>query len=83
MLPGLDDPHTLLVLTEEELVVVDLSTKGWPTHSLPYLNSVHSSPVLSTAHITAVPERFWSLITGIGAEQRTGFSKRVRFLCFG
>ena len=39
------EPDSLLVLSEEEIVVVDLVTEGWPEYPLPYLLSLHASAV--------------------------------------
>ena len=33
-----DIPHSLIVLLEEEVVAIDLSTNGWPPYRLPYMN---------------------------------------------
>eukprot|EP00063_Salmo_salar_P067129 XP_014041964.1 PREDICTED: lethal(2) giant larvae protein homolog 1-like [Salmo salar] len=33
-----DDPTALVVLLEEELVVIDLQTTGWPSVPPPYLD---------------------------------------------
>lgn len=46
-------PHSLLVLAEEELVCIDLSSDGWPLHQLPYLNSVHSSAVTCSCYVSS------------------------------
>ncbi len=40
---GFENPRALVVLVEEELVVIDLQTPGWPTIPAPYLAPLHSS----------------------------------------
>ena len=72
-----DEPHTLLVLAEEELVVIDLMTEGWPTIRLPYWCSMHSSAVTCALHITNVPDEFWQKIVDVGESQMTNYSSRV------
>lgn len=37
--------EALVVLAEEELIVIDLISSTWPTHSLPYLASLHCSAI--------------------------------------
>ena len=43
-------PECLMVLSEEELVCVDLITQGWPSLACPYMQSIHSSAI--TAQIS-------------------------------
>lgn len=76
--PERDDPHALVILAEEELVVLDLETESWPSFRLPYLNSVHSSAITCAQHVTAVPEQLWQKIKDAGDSQNKNFSKRVR-----
>ena len=77
-----DDPHTLLVLTEEELVAVDLQSEGWPELRLPYLNSLHSSAITCTAHVSNVTDAFWSKIQDAGEPQMSAYSSRVSCVLF-
>lgn len=72
-----DDPHSLLVLTEEELVGIDLQTEGWPQFQLPYFNSLHSSAITCTAHVNNVPDAFWTKIVDAGEPQLAAYSTRV------
>lgn len=44
--------EALVVLAEEELVVVDLISPGWPTFSLPYLASLHCSAITAQSAVT-------------------------------
>ncbi|MGH0138024.1 UNVERIFIED_CONTAM: hypothetical protein FKN15_027005 [Acipenser sinensis] len=53
-----DDPTALVVLLEEELVVIDLQTTGWPTIPSPYLAPLHSSAITCSYHISNVPSQF-------------------------
>ncbi|XP_065560040.1 lethal(2) giant larvae protein-like isoform X2 [Artemia franciscana] len=39
------DLSALIILAEEELVAIDLSSEGWPVFKVPYLASLHSSAV--------------------------------------
>ncbi|RUS90798.1 hypothetical protein EGW08_001417 [Elysia chlorotica] len=70
-----DDPRALVILAEEELVVLDLESEGWPAICLPYLNSVHSSAITCAQHISNVPESLWQKITDAGENQNKNFSK--------
>ncbi|XP_078692853.1 lethal(2) giant larvae protein homolog 1-like isoform X2 [Branchiostoma floridae x Branchiostoma belcheri] len=64
-----DDPHTLVVLAEEELVLMDLQSEGWPTFRMPYLSSLHSSAITCSAVQTNVPDQLWDKITAAGDAQ--------------
>jgi lethal(2) giant larvae protein len=71
-----DDPHTLVILAEEELVVFDLEDDSWPTFRLPYLNSVHSSAITCTHHASNVPEQLWRKLSEAGDSQHKQSSNR-------
>jgi hypothetical protein len=45
----------LVVLTERELVAIDLVQPDWPTYPTPYLNCLNLSPITAMTHITKVP----------------------------
>ncbi|XP_015216014.1 lethal(2) giant larvae protein homolog 1 isoform X2 [Lepisosteus oculatus] len=64
-----DDPTALVVLLEEELVVIDLQTSGWPTVPSPYLAPLHSSAITCSYHISNVPTKLWEKIIGAGQQQ--------------
>ena len=75
-----DEPHALMVLVEEELVMIDLETSGWPTFRLPYLHSVHSSAITCAQHVLNVPEQLWQKLVDAGDSQSKNFSTRVSVL---
>ena len=72
-----DDAHTLIVLVDEELVVIDLDSANWPTFRMPYLNCLHSSAITCTQHISNVPEQLWQKIVDAGELQMKQYSQRV------
>ena len=78
---GYDEPHTLVVLTEEELIAVDLQTDAWPCYQLPYLASLHCSAITCTAHCSNVPQTLWDKISDAGQRQLIGYSSRVGGAC--
>lgn len=45
---------TLLVLTERELVAIDLTQPDWPVYDSPYLNCMDFTPVTAITHIGQV-----------------------------
>lgn len=80
---GDEQPDSLLILAEEELVAVDLVTPGWPVYRLPYVNSIHASSIISASHVNNVPRSLWERIKTAGSFQLTNFSPRVCFdRCF-
>ncbi|XP_049331448.1 lethal(2) giant larvae protein homolog 1 isoform X2 [Astyanax mexicanus] len=64
-----DDPSALVVLLEEELVVIDLQTAGWPTIPAPYLAPLHSSAITCSYHISNVPTKLWERVVSAGQQQ--------------
>lgn len=81
VLTEMDEPHTLVVLAEEELVLIDLETQGWPSFALPYLNSLHCSPITCSQHVSNVPDNLWQKIADAGQAQNKNLSSRVRLGC--
>ncbi|XP_043944863.1 lethal(2) giant larvae protein homolog 1 [Protopterus annectens] len=64
-----DNPSALVVLVEEELVVIDLQTPGWPTVHAPYLAPLHSSAITCSYHISNVPDKLWEKLISVGEQQ--------------
>lgn len=69
-----DDPYALVVLAEEELVVIDLQTPGWPPVQLPYLASLHCSAITCSHHVSNIPLKLWERIIAAGSRQNSHFS---------
>uniref|UniRef100_A0A672GSH2 LLGL scribble cell polarity complex component 1 n=1 Tax=Salarias fasciatus TaxID=181472 RepID=A0A672GSH2_SALFA len=65
-----DDPSALVVLLEEELVVIDLQTPGWPSLPTPYLAPLHSSAITCSCHISSVPPKLWERLVNAGRAQQ-------------
>lgn len=72
-----DDPYALVVLAEEELVVIDLQTPGWPPVQPPYLASLHCSAITCSHHVSNIPLKLWERIIAAGSRQNTHFSTMV------
>lgn len=66
-----------MVLVEEELVVIDLQTDGWPVIHTPYLVPLHSSAITCSHHVSAIPLKLWERIIAAGDLQKTHYSKKV------
>jgi hypothetical protein len=75
-----DDPQALIVLLSEEIVVIDLVTDNWPMYHLPYLSSVHASPVICTTLVSHVQHEFYEKLVKDAALQFEDYSDRVRHL---
>ncbi|XP_061472152.1 LLGL scribble cell polarity complex component 2 isoform X2 [Rhineura floridana] len=69
-----DDPSALLVLAEEELVVIDLTSAGWPSVQPPYLASLHCSAITCSHHVSNIPLKLWERIISAGNKQNSQFS---------
>uniref|UniRef100_UPI0037E8AAC8 LLGL scribble cell polarity complex component 2 isoform X1 n=1 Tax=Semicossyphus pulcher TaxID=241346 RepID=UPI0037E8AAC8 len=70
------DPSALVVLVEEELVVIDLETEGWPVIQTPYLFPLHSSAITCSHHVSAIPLKLWERVIAAGDLQKTHYSKK-------
>lgn len=46
------EPETLLVLTEEEIIAIDLKDENWRMMNLPYLVSLHASAVTCSQYVS-------------------------------
>lgn len=66
-----------MVLAEEELVVIDLQTPGWPPVQLPYLASLHCSAITCSHHVSNIPLKLWERIIAAGSRQNSHFSTMV------
>ncbi|KAL1494212.1 hypothetical protein ABEB36_009844 [Hypothenemus hampei] len=62
-------PEALIVLAEEELVAIDLLSKGWKMMNLPYLVALHSSAVTCSQYVSDVPEPLWEYLKDAGRAQ--------------
>ncbi|CAH2307720.1 lethal(2) giant larvae homolog 1 isoform X1 [Pelobates cultripes] len=71
---GLDNPTALVVLVEEELVVIDLVSHGWPTIPSPYLAPLHSSAITCSYHLSNVTLKLWERIISAGKQQNPQLS---------
>ncbi|XP_066471976.1 LLGL scribble cell polarity complex component 2 isoform X2 [Tiliqua scincoides] len=69
-----DDPSAMVVLAEEELVVIDLKSPGWPSVQPPYLASLHCSAITCSHHVSNIPLKLWERIISAGSKQNSHFS---------
>lgn len=72
-----DDPSAMVVLAEEELVVIDLKTAGWPAVHPPYLASLHCSAITCSHHVSNIPLKLWERIISAGSKQNIHYSNMV------
>ena len=77
-----DDPQSLVILLNEEIVVIDLLTDTWPSYRLPYLNSIHASTVICTTLISNVNSQFYKRLVNYATIQFDDYSDRVRLKVF-
>ena len=55
--------EALVVLAEEELIVIDLITPGWPTYSSPYLASLHCSAITAQTTVSVTPQLYDKILS--------------------
>lgn len=64
-----DDPHSLVVLAEEEMVVLDLCDDNWAPFRAPYLASLHSSAITCAQHFGDIGDDLWNKLIAAGEHQ--------------
>jgi len=68
----------IIILAEEEIVCIDLSTEDWPLVQLPYLVSIHASAITFTTFVSDLNEDLWNNIIAIGnLQNENNFSSNV------
>ncbi|RWS26277.1 lethal(2) giant larvae protein 1-like isoform X2 [Leptotrombidium deliense] len=67
-----DNPKALIVLSEEELVAIDLRSEEWLQYRLPYLWSVHSSAITCVQHYSDISQELLDKIVDAGKRQSEG-----------
>ncbi|XP_023311106.1 syntaxin-binding protein 5 isoform X2 [Anoplophora glabripennis] len=74
----LQEPYAIIALLQNDLVVMDLQTAGFPCLENPYPMDIHESPVTCCSYLADCPAdlipAFYS-VGRAGAMKRTGFSE--------
>jgi len=68
----------VVVLTDVELVAIDLTSDGWPLHRVPYLLGLNaSSSVTCVEHAAGVSGAVWTNIEAAGSADSGRWSTKV------
>ncbi|KAK9309875.1 hypothetical protein QLX08_000672 [Tetragonisca angustula] len=72
------DPYAVVVLLQNDLVVIDLSTPGFPCFENPYPMDIHESPVTCCAYFADCPSDLVPAFYSVGSksQKKTGFSEK-------
>ncbi|KAF7216111.1 syntaxin-binding protein 5-like isoform X22 [Nothobranchius furzeri] len=71
------EPYTVVVLLEKDLIVVDLTQSSFPVFENPYPMDIHESPVTCTAYFADCPPDIIPILYSIGAKhKKTGYSHK-------
>lgn len=70
------DPHAIIVLLQNDLVIVDLLTPGFPCFENPYPMDIHESAVTCCLYVADCPGDLIPALYSVGAQGHSGFSKR-------
>ncbi|CAB3362639.1 Hypothetical predicted protein [Cloeon dipterum] len=72
------DPYAIVVLLQNDLVVIDLLTPGFPCFENPYPMDIHESPVTCCTYFADCPSDLIPAFYSVGSrtQKRTGFSER-------
>lgn len=75
----LQEPYAIIALLQNDLVVMDLQTLGFPCLENPYPMDIHESPVTCCSYLSDCPAdlipAFYS-VGRAGAAKKQGFSER-------
>ncbi|GFN93733.1 syntaxin-binding protein 5 [Plakobranchus ocellatus] len=71
------DPYAIVVLLQNDLVVIDLTTQGYPCFENPYPMDLHESPVTACQYYANCPMDIIPALYSTGKNQKkTGFSEK-------
>jgi syntaxin-binding protein 5 len=72
------DPYAVVVLLQNDLVVIDLLTSGFPCFENPYPMDIHESPVTCCAYFADCPSDLVPAFYSVGSksQKKTGFSEK-------
>ncbi|XP_015585074.1 syntaxin-binding protein 5 isoform X7 [Cephus cinctus] len=72
------DPYAVVVLLQNDLVVIDLLTAGFPCFENPYPMDIHESPVTCCAYFADCPSDLVPAFYSVGSksQKKTGFSEK-------
>lgn len=68
----LEQQRALIILADEELVAIDLNDSEWSQFKLPYLSSVHSSPITFSQIYSDISDELVARLREIGLKQSIG-----------
>lgn len=68
----LEQQRALIILADEELVAIDLNDSEWSQFKLPYLSSVHSSPITFSQIYSDISDELVVRLKEIGLKQSIG-----------
>ncbi|XP_066589005.1 syntaxin-binding protein 5 isoform X5 [Prorops nasuta] len=74
----IQDPYGVLVLLQNDLVVIDLLTPGFPCFENPYPMDIHESAVTCCAYFADCPSDLVPAFYSVGSksQKKTGFSEK-------
>lgn len=72
------EPHSIIVLLQNDLVVVDLLTPGFPCFENPYPMDIHESAVTCCLYVADCPGDLIPVLYSVGSQghRLVGFSER-------
>ncbi|XP_012216571.1 syntaxin-binding protein 5 isoform X9 [Linepithema humile] len=72
------DPYAVVVLLQNDLVVIDLLTSGFPCFENPYPMDIHESPVTCCSYFADCPSDLVPAFYSVGSksQKKTGFSEK-------
>ncbi|XP_052864170.1 syntaxin-binding protein 5 isoform X3 [Anopheles cruzii] len=76
----LQEPYAVAVLLQNDLVLIDLLTAGYPTFESPYSMDLHESPITCCTYLADCPSdlvpAFYSVGRSAATNRRSGYSER-------
>ncbi|KAL3882515.1 hypothetical protein ACJMK2_028851 [Sinanodonta woodiana] len=71
------EPYAIVVLLQNDLVVIDLTSEGYPCFENPYPMDIHASPITACQYYADCPTDLIPAFYSVGSKQkRSGFSEK-------
>jgi len=74
----MQEPHAIVVLLQNDLVIIDLLAPGFPCFENPYPMDIHESAVTCCSYVAGCPDDLIPALYSVGAQghRLAGFSER-------
>lgn len=78
LLVDVQEPYAIVILLQNDLVLIDVQTNGFPSFENPYPMDIHESPVTCCSYFADCPSDIIPAFYSVGraTQKRSGFSDK-------